>query len=152
MKKKMRFAFSAVFLFLALRLDAQTTATTSDFSITLERVGCLGECPDYIVTIFGDGSVQYEGRAYVHTEGVRKKTIPASSVQKLIKELRNEGFFQWEEKKTVCLDFPEVHITATLKDQHKHVLEGCNTPGPVLNLADEIDRISGARAWVRKVR
>jgi hypothetical protein len=53
--------------------------------------------------------------AYVHSEGVRRKTIPASAVQKLIEELRSEGFFQWEEKKTVCLDLPEVRITATLK-------------------------------------
>jgi Domain of unknown function (DUF6438) len=148
----MRFAFCAVFLLLGLQSVAQTSVTTNDFSITLERVGCLGSCPDYTVTILGDGSVRYEGRAYVHTEGVRKKTIPASAVQKLIEELRNEGFFQWEEKKTVCVDFPEVRITATLKGQHKHVLEGCNSPGQVLSLADEIDRISGTRAWVGKVR
>ena len=148
----MRLTFSAVFLLLALQLVAQTTATTSDFSITLERVGCLGNCPDYTVTILGDGSVQYEGRAYVHTEGVRRKTIPVSAVQKLIEKLRSDGFFQWEEKKMVCVDFPEVHITATLKDQHKRVLEGCNTPGQVLRLAKEIDKISGAMAWVGKIR
>jgi hypothetical protein len=52
----------------------------------------------------------------------------------------------------VCVDFPEVHITATFKAQHKHVLEGCNSPGQVLSLAEEIDRISGAKVWVGKVR
>ncbi len=52
----------------------------------------------------------------------------------------------------VCVDFPEARITATLNGQHKHVLEGCNSPGQVLTLADEIDRISGTRAWVGKVR
>ena len=148
----MRLALCAVFLLLALQSVAQTSATTKDFSITLERVGCLGSCPDYSVTILGNGSVRYEGRAYVHTEGVRKKTISEYSVQKLIGELRNKGFFQWEEKKMVCVDFPEAHITATLDGQHKHVLEGCNSPGQVLTLADQIDRISGTRAWVGKVR
>jgi hypothetical protein len=149
---EMRLTFCTVFLLLALQSVAQTRSATSDFSITLERVGCLGSCPDYTVTILADGSVQYEGRDYVQTEGIRKKTIPASEVQKLIEELSDKHFFQWQEKKMVCVDFPEVHITATLKGQHKHVLEGCNSPGQVLSLADDIDRISGAKVWVGKAR
>jgi hypothetical protein len=74
----MRMAFCTVSLLLALQLVAQSGPAISDFCITLERVGCLGSCPDYKVTILGDGSVQYDGRAYVRTEGVQKKTIPAS--------------------------------------------------------------------------
>ena len=104
------------------------------------------------MTILGNGSVQYEGRAYVKVEGSRKNTISLSTVQKLIQRLRKENFFQWEEKKEVCIDFPEVNITATLKDQHKHVLEGCNSPGKVLRLANEIDKISGVKVWVGHVR
>ena len=38
-------------------------------------------------------------------------------------------------KKTLCVDFPVVDITATLNGQQKHVLEGGNLPGQVLNLA-----------------
>ena len=144
----MRQSFCAVFLLLALKSAAQTSAATNDFSITLERIGCLGSCPDYTITILADGSVQFEGRAYVRAEGAHKATISASAVQKLIMRLRNENFFQWEEKKEVCVDFPEVHITATLNGQHKQVLEGCNSPGKVLRLANEIDRISGARHWI----
>jgi len=147
----MRVAFYSVFLLLSLQSIAQTV-TANDLSITLRRVGCLGNCPDYSVTILGDGSVRYEGRAHVRTEGVRKKTIPAAAVEKLSKELTKNGFSQWEEKKMVCVDFPEVHISATFKGQHKHVLEGCNSPGQVLSLAEEIDRVSGAMVWVGKVR
>jgi hypothetical protein len=88
----------------------------------------------------------------VRIEGIRKSTIPSSDVQKLVRKLRDEDFFDWEEKKQVCIDFPEVNITAVLKGHHKHVLEGCNSPGRVLELADEIDRISGAKRWVGNVR
>jgi hypothetical protein len=28
------------------------------------------------------------------------------------------------------------------------VLEGCNSPGKILRLANEVDRISGAERWV----
>ena len=137
---------------LILQSPAQTSAIADDFSLTLERVGCLGSCPDYRVTILGNGSLEYEGRAYVRVEGIRKSTISESAVQKLIQRLRNENFFHWKEKKQVCLDFPEVHITATLRGQRKHVLEGCNSPGQVLQLADEIDRVSGDKRWVGNVR
>jgi hypothetical protein len=135
-------------LLVPLQSTAQTSTIVNDFSIRLERVGCLGSCPDYIVTILGDGSVEYDGRAYVRVPGIRKSTISASSVQQLIRILRNEDFFHWEEKEKVCVDFPEVHITVTLKGQRKQVLEGCNSPGEVLRLANEIDRISAAKRWV----
>jgi hypothetical protein len=133
-----------------LHLAAQTSNAHSDFSITLERIGCLGSCPDYAVTILGDGSVTYEGRAYVRTKGVRNRTIPVSVVHKLIQKLESEGFFQWDEEKKVCVDFPEVHIAASLEKQQKQILEGCNRPGHVLTLAEEIDKISGAKEWVGK--
>jgi uncharacterized protein DUF6438 len=131
---------------------AQTSSRGDDFSIALERIGCLGSCPDYKVTILGNGSVEYEGRAYVRSKGIRRKTIPLSAVQTLVQRLRNEDFFHWEEKKEVCVDFPEVDITVTLKGQRKRVLEGCSSPGKVVALAGEIDRISGAKRWVGKVR
>jgi hypothetical protein len=140
------------FILLTLQLATQTSAPAEDFSITLERVGCVGSCPDYKVTILGNGSVRYEGRAYVRIEGIRKNTIPVSVVQKLVQKLRDEDFFHWEEKTEVCLDFPEVSITATLNGQRKHVLEGCNSPGNVLRLAGEIDRTSGVKRWVGNVR
>jgi len=148
----MRLASCVLFILLILHSAAQTSGTADDFSITLERVGCLGSCPDYKITILGNGSVRYEGRAYVRNEGIRNRAIPAADVQKLIQKLRDEAFFEWEEKKEVCIDFPEVHITATLKGQRKHVLEGCNSPGKVLKLADEIDKVSGAKRWVGNVR
>lgn len=100
------------------------------------------------ITIHGDGSVLYEGRYYVKTQGSRKNSISTSKVQTLVDRLRKQDFFSWVEKKKVCVDFPEVDITVIFNGQHKRVLEGCNDPGPVLALADEIDRISGAKHWV----
>jgi hypothetical protein len=120
------------------------------FSITLERTACLGSCPDYKITIRGNGAVRYEGHAYVSVEGIRNTSIPVSVVETLRQKLRDEDFLHWPEQKEVCVDFPEVNITATLEGQRKHVLEGCNQPGKVLQLAIEIDRISGAVQWTGK--
>lgn len=122
------------------------------FSITLERTACLGSCPDYKVTIRGNGTVCYEGRAYVAVKGIRTTAIPASVVQKLQQKLRGEKFLHWPEQNQVCVDFAETKITATLDGQKKEVIEGCNQPGKVLQLAREIDQISGAERWTIKPR
>jgi hypothetical protein len=147
----MRLAFVTVLTLLALRSVGQTSVPADDFSITLERIGCLGNCPDYKIQVLGNGSVRYEGRHYVRIQGVRTATIPKSSVQKLFRRVREEHFFEWEEKKQVCVDYPEVNITATLNGQRKHVVEGCNSQGEILRLAAEIDRISGATRWVGSI-
>ena len=141
--------FWIALILLAVPTSAQPNAPLNDFSITLERIGCVGNCPDYKVTILADGSVRYEGRAYVRCEGTRTKTIKTEKVAKLARQLLDKGFLDWQEKHTVCLDFAEVHVTATLNGRRKHVVEGCNEAGQILKLADEIDKVSGARDWVR---
>lgn len=113
---------------------------------------CEGLCPWYSVTIFSDGSVLDEGKAYVRAEGIRKNTIPVSDVNKLINKLQDEDFFHWNLKTDLCVDYPEVRVTASLNGKHKQVLEACSAPGKVLALAEEIDTVSGAKSWVGNVR
>jgi len=144
----MRVPVCGALILFASQLFGQSVIVPRDFSITLDRTGCLGDCPDYKVTILGDRSVLYEGRWYVRTKGVRKSTVSQSDVEKLIRTLQDEHFFSWIEKKMVCVDYPEVHIAATLNGQRKQVLEGCNSPGKVLRLAKEIDKMSGTKRWV----
>ena len=147
----MRLASTFFLIFFGLQLTAQGNAPASDFSITLDRTGCLGFCPWYSITILGDGSVRYDGKAYVHVEGTHTKTIPVADVNKLTHTLRDEDFFHWEEKTDVCVDYSEVRITASLNGHQKQVLEGCSAPGKVLALADDIDTISGTKNWVGNV-
>src|SRR5207237_10797807 len=92
-------------MFLTVHGSAQPNTPARDFLLTLERIACLSTCPEYKITIHGDGSVQYEGRYYVRVEGIRKNTIALRSVQKLITKLRDENLFEWEEKKEVCVDY-----------------------------------------------
>ena len=149
----MRLAACLFVLSFGLLSSAQSNTGANDFSITLERTGCEGICPSYSVTIFSDGSVRYEGILYVHVEGIRRKTIPVSRVNKLIQKLRDEDVLHWEEKTDgVCVDYPIVLITADLNGQHKRLKEGCLAPGKVLTLARELDTISDTKSWVGNVR
>lgn len=147
----MRGVTFVLLLLFALPSNAQSRTPVSYFSLRLERIGCLGICPWYNITILQNGSVRYEGRAYVHVEGVRNKKITATKVNELIQKLRDEDFFHWTEKTELCVDYPQVRIAVHLNGQRKRVVEGCNTPGKILTLADEIDTISDTKDWIGTV-
>jgi hypothetical protein len=144
----MRVASCIAVVCVALAFSAQSRASSDDFSLTLERSGCLGTCPDYKVTIQSNGTLHYEGRFYVHAKGIREKKLPRKVVQRLAQRLQDEDFFHWEQQGGVCLDSPETHITAVLSGTRKDVVEGCNTPGRILNLANEIEKITGIKRWI----
>ncbi len=47
--------------------------------IQLTRTRCFGTCPDYEVSITGDGTVEFNGRAYVLTPGHHIAHVPAQA-------------------------------------------------------------------------
>ena len=63
-----------------LSLNARSTIQDphNEIQISLERTICFGRCPNYRVTIEGDGSVTYEGWRFVKVEGTHWKKIPAA--------------------------------------------------------------------------
>ena len=81
-----------LFIFDSSDSAGQSEHRTHDFSITLERTACLGECPDYKITIRGDGSGVFEGHEYVRVKGVRDFSLPPTEVDGLIRRLRDEDF------------------------------------------------------------
>lgn len=148
-RRRLAVSLLAVLILLDSPIHADKRKDLTDFSVSVKRVGCLGNCPEYEITILGDGQVRYEGQAYVRVMGVRERRISIAEVRRLADRLDEERFFDWKVNGKVCVDFPEVHISATLGGKRKHVLEGCSVPGKILDLANEIDRISGAKQWVR---
>jgi hypothetical protein len=137
---------------LTLLLPGKAETAAEPFSIKLEREGCLGPCPGYTITIHEDGRVEYEGLYYVKVVGARKTAVSPVALQKLIRKLQKEHVLEWEEKDYVCLDYSQVKISLTLNGKSKHLIEGCEKPGKVLELAKEIDRFTGSKRWVGHVR
>ena len=54
--------------------------------ITLERTLCYGLCPNYKLTIFGDGKVVYEGKNFVKVTGIQTAQISQNKVKELVDE------------------------------------------------------------------
>lgn len=142
-----RIALCIAAIFIAFVSSARSHAL-DDFTLTLERTGCLGKCPDYKVTIHDNGTLRYEGRFYVHVKGIKEKRISEGVIEKLAKKLQQEDFFHWESG-GVCLDLPEIRITAALHGVRKEIVEGCDSDGKIAALANDIEKITGIKRWIR---
>jgi len=61
--------------------------------IQLSKIPCYGTCPEYAVTIYGDGRVVYSGKQYVGIKGEREYFIPREQVETLVALFYEYGFF-----------------------------------------------------------
>ena len=73
--------------------------------ISLERGPCYGTCPVYRVTIYGDGTVRYDGTNHVRVTGSQAAVIAPERVKALIDEIEWSGYFNLRD------DYSEVGVT-----------------------------------------
>lgn len=124
--------------------------------ITLERKPCFGTCPVYIVSIAGDGSMVFDGRA--HVDSVRRVTsrIDPSRVDSLMRLFEDSHFFTLDDKyvygeqncRLYAADAPIVITSISIGGRIKRVEHdhGCSgVPAQLTLLENRIDEI--ARVW-----
>ena len=121
--------------------------------ISLQRTVCYGFCPDYTVTISGDGQVRYEGRAFVNAVGERTATIPRENVAQLLERFDAVGFDNLrDEYRGSMTDLPTTTITLVRNGRRKVLVDYGGTsvgmPREVRDLQREIDRVAGTAQWV----
>ena len=143
------FRIFGVLILSCLAAIASDTTPADAVKITLERTGCMGDCPSYKLAIHANGSVLYEGRYYVHAKGIRKGRMSASAVQQLAQRLSDGGFFDLPDRLGVCDDTPGVAISLSLNGRSKQIRSGCGERPDLRKLSTEIDRASGSNRWVR---
>jgi len=56
----------------------------------------LGPCPDYTISMWGDGTVVYRGNSAVRTLGRREHRVSAAAVQELSQSIQSSGFATME--------------------------------------------------------
>lgn len=151
---------AALGFFAALALAACATAPapnapTAADSLTLERSVCFGFCPDYTVTIRGDGAVSYQGRRFVRVEGAQTAQADPAETARLFARADEAGLFALQnEYRAHITDIPEFRVTYTRGGRSKTIVDYggpmAGMPESVRELEDEIDRVAGADRWVKR--
>jgi hypothetical protein len=128
--------------------------TDEQVVITLERSVCYGTCPEYTVTIHGDGSVIYEGRDFVRVTGKQHGTAQREDVARLVDMFERAHFFDLKDRYSAQItDLPTYRVTYERNGRRKTVVdyagEDAGMPHAVSEIEQEIDRVAQTEKWVR---
>jgi hypothetical protein len=125
-----------------------------DVIITVERTACFGFCPDYRLSIYGNGKVVYEGRYYVQVEGRRITYIPKRKVRELVAEFERIGFYNFDDRYIMsATDLPSTLISIDLEGRSKTIdMYGTEmiAPEEISNLIKQIEEAVNVSRWVGK--
>jgi hypothetical protein len=125
------------------------TQPTGPIEITLERTICFGMCPEYKVTLRGDGTVTYVGRQFVRVTGEHTWKIDPAAVRALAAEMEQAGFFQMEDKYTALItDHPTTYTSLTIGGRSKKIMDYIAGPPKLKEIETRIDVVSKAKGYV----
>lgn len=120
-----------------------------DFSLTIERTPCRGNCPGYTAKINASGAVDYEGMRAVANIGRFKKTLTSSQMKQIVAEFNNAGFFSMKDvyDDEGIADLPVTTITYTNRGKTKSVRARYMQPEKFDQMLEKIERIIGESGY-----
>jgi len=134
--------------------QAQTSSTSP--VVTLKRTRCFGMCRVYEVSIFTDGTVQWNGNRFVSTIGMATARLPKAQVEELIRMMSASRFQSLNSSYrnrilpdgTMCMsDLPTTYLTFAHDGVTKTVEDYCFAPDELNELERLVDRISNSHRW-----
>ena len=66
--------------------------------LTFERTPCYGTCPSYLMQVYADGRVAYEGRRAVPIIGKKDLKLPAATVADMLRQAQEAHFDQFQDR------------------------------------------------------
>jgi uncharacterized protein len=126
-------------------------ALRSKSKVVLVRHGCYGRCPQYTVTVFGNGRVLYEGEEFVRVKGRAKTNISHKALDDLIMKINEIDLFGYEPREMqACVeDAPHASITVSEPGREKHIEDQCIDGGQeIRELEAAIDKTVQIQRWI----
>jgi hypothetical protein len=74
------------------RVSKKTAPTEAGPILTFERTPCFGTCPAYMMQVYADGRVAYEGRSHVPLMGKQDLKLPAAVVADMLRQAKEAHF------------------------------------------------------------
>ena len=145
-------------------------ATPTDIEITLQRSACFGTCPDYRVTINGNGKIHFSTSemnfvgtaAEVHRmfngqnvlwAGAHEANVSPQVVADLIERFRSSHFMGMKPEYVAGVtDNPTYALTLRVGKVTKRVVDyvgkEAGMPASVTALENAVDEVAGTNRWV----
>jgi len=120
--------------------------------ITLVRGPCFGRCPEYTLTIYGSGRVEFDGRRYVCAKGHHAAKASPYEVRRLVAQMLAAGYFDFD-----WTEGPLATQASTVRSslhhggrtrEIEHYLGDGGAPRLLKSLEDRIDAVAGTWRWL----
>jgi hypothetical protein len=119
----------------------------------MSRTACFGTCPIYEVSVYADGTVEYEGHRFVKDEGKRTAKLTQSQLAQVRAAFEKAGFLKLEGD-FACYemtDMPSANVTYRDGDTERtiHHYHGCRSAPETMSVLEKrLDELLGTRRWV----
>jgi hypothetical protein len=135
-----------------IHVPAPTLRPDSKVTITLERSGCYGTCPEYSVEVTTDAIV-FVGQEYVAASGKHTDRVDADGVRKLAKKFIDADFYSMDEGYLASVtDLSSYMLSIEIDGQKKKVLDyvgpWVGMPAIIRDLEDDVDKLARTQRWV----
>ena len=139
-----------VVLFSLIFAQRSTSANFENIVITMDRTSCFGFCPDYSLTIYGNGTVLYDGHALVATKGKKTASIPKEDVQGLVRKSIEIDYFHFRNSYNASVsDLPTTTTSVTIGNNSKKVINYYGPPENLKQFENMIDAVSTSEKWTK---
>jgi hypothetical protein len=134
-------------------LPSEPVTDPDNVIIKLSRGQCYGSCPAYSLTIYGNGFVEYEGRAYVATCGKRTATIAKEDILGLIAVIERARYFALRSRyvEEHSPDAPYYDTSVSIDGRTKeveHYTGDLTSPTQLTIVEGRIDDAANSVQWV----
>ncbi len=130
------------------------TVDVSGVVIIMRRGPCFGACPQYRLTIRGDGSFDFEGIADVGLAGTASDTMPPEDIQQLVARFDEVRFANLDDfYRCLASDVPTTVTSISQGSGDDKSVSRCalsSAPDSLAELEDLIDDLTDSQRWVER--
>jgi hypothetical protein len=108
--------------------ERTTTSDLRDVVIRVEQIDGWSGMTSFVVILYGDGTVIFEGLFLSKIDGFLIATVDEAAVRQLVKEFDNAGFYLMQESYDGCCDVNKSILSITRGDETKSVYHDGGSP------------------------
>ena len=106
------------------------------------RSVCFGACPVYSLTIYGNGTVVYEGEMYVNVTGKQTSEISQEKIQEIVDEFYRIDYLSLDDVYDEPIsDIPHTITSIRINGKYKSIYNRAGAPKELKELENKIDEI-----------
>jgi TonB family protein len=128
--------------------DVPSERHANDY-VEIYRSTCYGTCPGYTVRVNADGTIQWEGDAFVDVIGKRTAGISPDESRALLEKFRTAAFWSYcGDYSRSITDNPGTQITVSLGGRTRTISDYADSsPKELRDLLVDVDRASDSHRW-----